>query len=178
MKITKALFGIVAIKRLTIFTQVSWLVMVLLTFGTGCGNSDGNLSLNQSQTVEMVKSLGTYEGPAHAERIMGAMMTGVWTATFFQDDSGVLKCKCTLRLHDEENGWGSPESTTTDVKIYNDSGDGKYSGAYSLRTEGGFSDDEPHWLISIDGISLTSGQALNTISLFDMSANEIKLSRK
>ena len=157
------------------FVAMTVLLSVLLT---SCGNSDGSLSLNQSQTAELFKVLGTYEGPAHAERIMGAMMTGVWKVTFLQDDSGALKCKCTLRLHDEENGWGSPDTTTTDVKIYNDSGDGKYSGEYSLRTEGGISDDAPHWLISIDGISLTSGQAIKTISLFDMSAYEIKLQRE
>ncbi len=119
--------------------------------------------------------LGSYSGPAHAERIMGAMMTGIWTVTFFQDDSGVLKCKCTLRLHDEQNGWGSPSTTTADVKFYKGSGNGEYS----LKAEGQFSDSEPNWMIPIDGISLTSGQAIiNTISLFDMSANEIKLHRE
>lgn len=150
------------------------LATVVIALFNGCGNSDGSVSLDKSQTAEMVKMLGSYSGPAHAERIMGAMMTGVWKVTFFQDDSGALKCKCTLRLHDEQNGWGSPSTTTTDVKIYK----GSANGEYSLRTEGSFSDSEPNWLIPIDGISLASVQAINSISLFDMSANEIKLQRE
>jgi len=140
----------------------------------GCGNSDGRLKLDKSQTVEVLKMLGTYEGPAHSERIMGAMMTGVWTVTFLQDENGTLKCKCTLRLHDGQNGWGSPETATADVKVLAGSGNGNYS----LRMQGQFSDSEPAWTISIDGISLTSGQAINTITLIDMASYQITLQRK
>ncbi len=140
----------------------------------GCGNSEGTVTLNKSQTAALVKLLGRYEGPAHSERIIGAMMTGVWTVTFFQDEGGDLKCKCTLRLHDEQNGWGSPTATTADVKLSAGSGNGEYS----LRTEGQFSNSEPAWTISIDGISLTSAHAINTISLFDMASYEIKLQRR
>jgi len=140
----------------------------------GCGNPDGSVSLDKSQTAAVVKMLGAYSGPAHAERIMGAMMTGVWKVTFLQDDSGALKCKCTLRLHDEENGWGSPSTATADVKLYKGAADG----LYDLKAEASFSNSEPNWLITVDGISLTSGQAINTISLFDMSSNEIKLQRQ
>ena len=155
----------------TIFLVMALLLSVLLN---GCGNSDGSLSFNKSQTAGLVKLLGTYEGPAHAQRIMGAMMTGVWTATFFQDENGALKCKCTLKLHDSQNGWGTPTSATTDVKIYK----GVANGLYDLRCEAGFSDTEPHWTISVNGISLTSGQSVSSFSLFDMSSYEVKLSRK
>jgi hypothetical protein len=149
-------------------------VTAILAVLVGCGNSDGTVTLNKSQTAELVKLLGTYEGPAHSERIMGAMMTGTWTATFFQDESGVPKCKCTLRLHDEENGWGNPSTVNSDVKVYQKSGDSEYS----LRTIGQFSDSEPQWSISIDGMSLSSGRTINTITLFDMSSYEITLQRK
>lgn len=155
----------------SIFMAMAVLLSVLLN---GCGNSDGSLTLNQSQTAELVKLLGTYEGPAHAERIMGAMMTGVWTATFFQDDDGALKCKCTLRLHDEENGWGSPSTATADVKVFKGSADG----LYDLKTEGSFSDTEPNWFVAVDGISLANGQAKSTVTLFDMNSYQIELSRK
>ena len=160
MKVTGLVFAVMAV-----------LLSVLLN---SCGNSDGSVSLDKSQTAEMVKMLGTYEGPARAERIMGAMMTGVWTVAFFQDEGGALKCKCTLRLHDEENGWGSPSTATADVTLLADSG----SGEYSLRTRGQFSDSEPEWSISIDGISLTAGRTVSTITLFDMSSYEITLQRK
>ena len=152
-------------------------VIGLVLFATifyGCSNSDGSLFFDKGQTAGLVKLLGTYEGPAHAQRIMGAMMTGVWTATFFQDDDGALKCKCTLKLHDSQNGWGTPTSATTDVKIYK----GVANGLYDLRCEAGFSDTEPHWSISVNGISLTSGQSVSSFSLFDMSSYEVKLSRK
>lgn len=150
------------------------MAVLLLVLLNGCGNSDGSLTLNQSQTAELVKLLGTYEGPAHAERIMGAMMTGVWTATFFQDDGGALKCKCTLRLHDEENGWGSPSTATADVKVFKGSADG----LYDLKTEGSFSDTEPNWFVAVDGISLANGQAKSTVTLFDMNSYQIEISRK
>lgn len=150
-------------------------VLVLISaFFCGCGNSNGSVSLDKSQKAELVKLMGSYSGPAHAERIVGAMMTGVWKVTFLQDDIGALKCKCTLRLHDEQNGWGSPASATADVKLYKGAADG----LYDLKAEASFSDSEPNWLISIDGISLTSGRAINTISLFDMSAYENKLHRE
>ena len=105
---------------------------------------------------------------------MGAMMTGTWTATFFQDASGALKCKCTLRLHDEENGWGSPSTATADVKLLAGSGNGDYN----LRTDGQFSASEPHWSVSIDGISLTTGHAISTLTLIDMASYEISLQQK
>jgi hypothetical protein len=160
-----------AIYRFVKFTAVLVLVSASLC---GCGNSDGSVTLDKSQTSELVKMLGTYEGDAHPQRIMGAMMTGIWTATFFQDDSGVLKCKCSLRLHDEQNGWGNPTTTTTEVKFYKGSGNGEYS----AKAEGQFSDSEPQWMITIAGISLTSGHAIDAITLFDMDSNEITLSRK
>ncbi len=140
----------------------------------GCGNSDGSVTLNQIQTAELVKLLGTYEGDAHPRQIMGAMMTGIWTVTFSQDDAGALKCKCTLRLHDEQNGWGSPTTATADVKLYK----GPANGEYSLKAEGQFSDSEPQWMITVGGISLTTGHAINKISLFDMDSYEITLSQK
>ena len=140
----------------------------------GCGNSDDSVSLDKSQKAELVKLLGSYSGAAHAERIMGALMTGVWKVAFLQDDSGALMCKCTLRLHDEQNGWGSPTTVTTDVKVFKGGG----AGIYDLRVEAGFSDTEPHWTIAVNGISPTSGQPINTFSLFDMSAYEIKLNRE
>jgi hypothetical protein len=154
-----------------------WHFVVLAFFATffcGCGNSDGSVTLKKGQTAESVKLLGTYEGDAHPQRIMGAMMTGVWTVTFIQDDAGALKCKTSLRLHDEQNGWGSPTTATADVKLYKGSADGEYS----LKAEGRFSDSEPQWMIAVGGISLTSGHAINTISLFDMDSYQITLSRK
>jgi len=156
------------------FATSTVVLVPLLASLCGCCNSDGSVSLDKSQTAELVKMLGTYEGDAYPQRIMGAMMTGIWRVTFFQDDSGALKCKCTLRLHDEQNGWGSPTTTTAGVKFYKGSGNGKYS----LRTEGQFSDSEPQWMITINGISLTSGHAINTISLFDMDSYEVTLQRK
>ena len=147
------------------------LLSVLLT---GCGNSDGSLSFNKNQNAELVKLLGTYEGQAHAQRIMGAMMTGAWTATFFQDDGGALKCKCSLRLHDSENGWGNPSTATADVKIFKGAADGEYS----VRVEGAFSETEPHWTVDINGVVLASGRVVNTITLFDMDSYQIELTRK
>lgn len=149
-------------------------VVLLSALLCSYGCSDGSVSLDKSQTAESVKMLGTYEGPAHPQRIMGVMMTGVWTATFFQDDNGALKCKCTLRLHDGQNGWGSPTTTTAEVKFYKGSGNDEYS----AKAEGQFSDSEPQWMITVGGISLTSGHAINTITLFDMDSHQITLSRK
>ena len=140
----------------------------------GCGNSGGSVSLDKSQKVELLKLLGSYQGEAHAERIMGAMMTGVWKATFVQDESGALKCRCTLRLHDSENGWGSPSTGTATVKLYKGAADG----LYDLKADGSFSESEPGWFVCVDGISLASGQAVNEIRLFDMSSYEIKLQRE
>jgi hypothetical protein len=136
-------------------------LMAVLSFGllNGFGNLDGSVSLDKNQKAELVKMLGSYSGQAHAERIMGAMMTGVSKVTF---------------LHDDEDGWGSPSTAIADVKLYEWSANGKYD----LKAEGSFSDSEPDWLITIDGISLTSGQAKNTISLCDMSAYAIKLQRE
>jgi hypothetical protein len=153
-----------------------FMAMAVLSFGllTGCGNSDGSVSLNESQTAGLVQSLGTFEGPAHAEEIMGAMMTGVWKVTFFQDDTDALKCKCSLQLHDEQNGWGNPEITTTDVKVFKGSADG----LYDLKAEGSFSDTEPKWFVGVDGVSLALGGSIGTITLIDMDSNQITLSRK
>jgi len=61
-----------------------------------------------------------------------------------------------------------------DVKLYK----GVAVGLYDLKAEASFSDSEPNWLVCVDGISLASGQAIKTISLFDMSSNEIKLQRQ
>ena len=157
-----------------VISLVVLLLVFIVALLSGCGNSDGRVTLDKSQTAALVKLLGTYEGPAHAERIMGAMMTGIWTVTFFQDDSGVLKCKCGLRLHDEQNGWGSPSTTTADVKVLAGSGNAQYR----LSTQGQFSDSEPPWAISIDGICLTSGHPIDTFSLFDNASYEITLQRK
>lgn len=148
--------------------------VVLSALLSGCWNPDGTVTLNKHQTAELLTLLGTYEGPAHAERIMGAMMTGSWTVTFLQEDSGALKCKCGLRLHDEQNGWGSPTTTTVDVKVLAGSG----TGQYRLSAQGQFSDSEPAWSICIDGISLTSGHPIDTFSLFDNASYEIRLQRK
>ena len=156
------------------FANFTAILALLLQSLCGCGHSDDLVSLDKSQTAELVKLLGTYQGPAHAERIMGAMMTGMWTVTFLQDDSGSLKCKCSLRLHDEQNGWGSPSTTTTDVKVL----PGSTNGEYSLSIKGQFSDSEPPWTISINGISLTSGRAIDTFSLFDNASYEIRLQRQ
>ena len=109
---------------------------------------------------------------------MGATMTGVWRATFYQDDAGVLKCKCSLQLHDEQNGWGEPATAIANVKIYNDSGNGEYNGKYSIRVEGAFSDDEPHWTIDVDDVSLATGNPVSSITLFDQDSYQITLSRK
>ena len=86
-------------------------------------------------------------------------MTGVWTATFFQDDGGALKCKCTLRLHDSENGWGNPSIATADAKIFKGAADGEYS----VRVEGAFSETEPHWTVDIDGVALASGRVVSML---------------
>lgn len=140
----------------------------------GCGNSDGSLSLDQSQTTGLVQSLGTYEGPAHAEKIMGSMMTGVWKVTFYQDDDGALKCKCSLRLHDEQNGWGEPTTAVADVKVFKGSADG----LFDLKAEASFSDNEPKWFVAVDGVSLASGSSVSKITLIDMDSNQITLQRK
>ena len=155
----------------TVLMAMAALLSVLLN---GCGNSDGSLSFSKSQTAELVKQLGTYEGQAHAQRVMGAMMTGVWAATFFQDDDGALKCKSTLRLHDSENGWGNPTVATANVKIYK----GAAYGLYDLKAEASFSDSEPNWFVAVDGVSPTSGNSVGTITLFDMDSYQITLTRK
>ena len=153
-----------------------FIAAVILSSGLlcGCGNSDGSISLDQSQKANLEKLMGSYQGEAHAERIMGAMMTGVWKVTFLQDDSGALKCKCTLRLHDEQNGWGDPSTGTATVKLYK----GSAAGLYDLKADGSFSDSEPGWFVCVDGIALDSGQAVNAIKLFDMSSYEIELQRQ
>ncbi len=162
---------LIATLRFAISTEVLVLLSALFC---GCGNSDATVTLDKGQASEMLKLLGTYEGPAHSERIVGALMTGKWTVNFFQDDIGALKCKCILRLHDEQNGWGSPSTTTADVKLLAGSGKGEYS----LRTQGQFSDTEPPWTISINGLSLISGHAIETFSLFDNASYEIRLQRQ
>jgi hypothetical protein len=148
-------------------------VLLSLSF-CGCDNSDGTVALDKSQTTELVKLLGTYEGPAHSERILGALMTGTWTVTFLQDDNRGLRCKASLQLHDSENGWGSPSTTTVAVKLFAGSGNGQYR----LSTEGRFSDTEPPWRISIDRISPASGHSIETITLLDNASYEIRLQRK
>lgn len=105
---------------------------------------------------------------------MGAMMTGIWKVTFYQDDTGALKCKCSLQLHDEQNGWGEPTTAVADVKVFKGSADG----IFTLQVEGAFSDDEPHWTIDVDDISLTAGSPVNSIALFDEDSYQITLSRK
>lgn len=152
---------------------VVWIcvVMAVVLFGllNGCGNSDGSVALDKSQTARLVELLGTYEGPAHAEQIMGAMMTGVWTVTFFQDESDGLKCKATLRLHDEQNGWGSPKNDTVTPRIWRGSGNNQYN----LQADG----SEMKWMLPIKDVSLASQQPVTTISLFDMASYEITLHR-
>ena len=154
-----------------IFTITCGLLACLLC---GCGNSDGSVTFDKSQTSVLVKLLGAYEGDAHPKRIMGATMTGKWTVVFFQDNTGALKCKCTLRLHDEQYGWGNPTTATADFKFYKGSVDGEYN----LKAEGRFSDGEPQWIVTTDGVSLTSGHGKDTITLFDMDSYAIPLSRK
>lgn len=158
----------------SLFVTVPIILGLTSTLLCGCGNSDGSVSLNKSQTAELEKLLGTYEGDAHPQRIMGAMMTGTWTVTFLQDDSGVLKCKTSLRLHDSENGWGNPSTATANVRLYK----GSTNGEYSIRVEGAFSESEPDWTVDIDGVALASGRAVTTITLFDMNSYEITLSQK
>ena len=65
-----------------------------------------------------------------------------------------------------------------DVKIYNDSGNGEYNGKYSIRVEGAFSDDEPHWTIDVDDVSLTAESLVKSITLFDEDSYQITLSRR
>jgi len=142
---------------------------------SGCdSNSDGSVTLNRDQTADLVKMLGTHEGDAHPRRIMGAMMTGTWTVAFILDDSGALKCKTSLRLHDSENGWGNPSTATADVRLYK----GSATDEYSIRVEGAFSESEPHWTVDIDGVALASGRAVDTLTLFDMDSYELTLHRK
>ena len=157
---------------------VVWIcvVMAVVLFGllNGCGNSDGSVTLDKSQTAALVELLGTYEGDAHPRRIMGAMMTGTWTVKFLRDDNGALKCKASLRLHDSENGWGNPSTATADVRLYK----GSATGEYSIRVEGAFSESAPHWTVDIDGVALASSRAVDTITLFDMDSYELTLHRK
>jgi hypothetical protein len=68
----------------------------------------------------------------------------------------------------------NPSAATADVKVFKGSTDSEYS----LKAEGQFSDSEPQWMITVDGISPTSGHAKDTITLFDMDSNQITLSRK
>ena len=156
------------------FLALFSILVISIGLLAGCGNSDGSVSLNQNQTAGLVQSLGTFEGPAHAEEIMGAMMTGVWKVTFYQDDAGALKCKCSLQLHDEQNGWGEPTVAVADVRVFK----GSAEGLYDLKAEGSFSDTEPKWFFGVDGVSLTSGNSVGTITLIDMDSNQITLSRK
>ena len=147
------------------------LVSVLLSaLLCGCGNADGTVTLNKSQTAELVKLLGTYKGPAHSERIMGAMMTGEWTVIFSQGETDGLKCKVTLRLHDEQNGWGSPKSDTVTPRIWK----GSANNQYNLQADG----NEMTWMLPIKDLTLASQQPVNTISLFDAASYEITLHRE
>ena len=156
------------------FVKTIFGTLLLAILSSGCGNSDSGVALDKNQKAVLLNLLGSYKGEAHAERIMGAMMTGIWKVRFLQDDSGALKCKCTLQLHDEQSGWGSPTTATADVKLYK----GVAAGLYDLKAEASFSDSAPNWLVCVDGISLAYEQAIKTISLFDMSSNEIKLQRQ
>lgn len=158
------------IKWITVFYALVVSIGVLVS---GCGNSDGSLSLDNQQTAKLVNRLGTYEGRAHSERIMGALMTGTWTAKFFEDDKGRLKCKCSLQLYDSEYGRGDKSVAVADVKLFKGSADG----LYDLKAEASFSQNEPDWLIVVNGISLNSNSPIESISLFDMDAYQIKLSR-
>jgi hypothetical protein len=149
----------------------SLLAAAVVTCSTGCGNSDSSVTLNREQTAALVKLLGTYVGDAYPKRIMGAMMTGTWTVKFFQDDAGVMQCKCTLQLHDEQYGWGRPESEVVGVKVFkwpeND---------YTFQASG----QKMNWRIYSPEkhVTLTSGQAVDSVSLFDAESNEILLRRR
>jgi len=156
------------------FVKTIFGTLLLAILSSGCGNSDSGVGLDKNQKAVLLNLLGSYKGEAHAERIMGAMMTGVWKVRFLEDGSGALKCKCTLQLHDEQSGWGSPTTATADVKLFR----GASAGLYDLKAEASFSDSEPNWFVCVDGISLSSGQAINAITLFDMSSYEIKLQRQ
>lgn len=159
------------IKKISVFAVLAASLAIL---SCGCGNSDGSLSPNHNQTAKFVTLLGTYEGQAHSQRIMGATMTGIWTVKFFEDDNGRLMCKCSLRLNDSQNGWGRPTVAVADVKVFKGSSDR----LYDLKAEASFSKDEPNWLVTVDGVSLTPGNSVGTITLFDMDANQITLNRK
>ena len=158
------------VKKFIVFTALVVSIAILVS---GCGNSDGSLSLDNQQTAKLVNRLGTYEGRAHSERIMGAMMTGTWTAKFFEDEKGRLKCKCSLQLYDSEYGPGDKSVAVANVKLFKGSADG----LYDLKAEASFSQDEPDWLIVVDGIPMNSTSPIASITLFDMSANQIRLSR-
>jgi hypothetical protein len=145
------------------------LSVLFIALFCGCGGSELTVALDKNQTAQLVKTLGTYEGNAHPKRIMGAMMTGVWTVTFLQDDSGVLKCRTSLRLHDSQNGWGSPRTETVGVRIWNGAGKGEYD----LQADG----QETQWMVPMKGVFATSGQPVNSLSLFDMDSYEITLKR-
>jgi hypothetical protein len=150
-------------------------VLGSLTSGiSASASSDDTITLNKDHTTALLKVLGTYEGNAQPRRIMGAMMTGVWKVRFLQEDSGVLRCETSLRLHDSENGLGKPSTSKADVKIYKASSDGEYS----IRAEGAFSKSEPDWTIAIDGIALASGRQVDRITLFDKNSYEITLHRQ
>lgn len=159
------------INRITALTALVVSIAVLVS---GCGNSDGSLSLNNQQNAKLVTRLGTYEGRAHSERIMGATMTGTWTATFFEDEKGRLKCKCSLQLYDSEYGRGDKSVAVADVKLFKGSADE----LYDLKAEDRFNQNEPDWLIVVDGIPMNSTNPIQSITLFDMSANQITLTRQ
>jgi hypothetical protein len=102
---------------------------------------------------------------------MGAVLTGRYTVKFFCDDAGVLKCKCTEQIHDEQYGWGSPKTETVDVKVF------KWPGnLYALGADG----VEMHWSVGSgeQHISLYSGPVIDSVTLFNANSDEIVLKRQ
>ena len=117
----------------------------------------------------MKNQLGTYGGAATEKLILGAMMSGRWTVSFPLGDDGTLKCKCTLRLHDEFHGWGDPSTQIADIVWEKQSGNPNFIGRANI--------SDFHSSVYVE-VPPQSGQPVNSIHLFDADAYDLTLNRK
>jgi hypothetical protein len=126
--------------------------------------------VSKDKQAEIYSLLGTYEGPATQKRVMGALMSGKWTVRFVLEENGELKCKCTLRLHDQFHGWGAPTTETARIKWTKDWQGAAYYGVADSMEGNNFS-------VRIAVPPLESGQSVSRITLWDADSYELTLER-
>ena len=151
--------------KFTKITRVVSVLALILIAALACGCD----VVSKKQMAEMKNQLGTYGGAATENRIMGAMMSGRWTVSFPLGDDGTLKCKCTLRLHDEFHGWGEPSTQIADIAWEKQSGNPNFVGRANA------SDFSSTIYVEV---SPQTDQPVNSITLCDADFNDLTLTRK